>query len=105
MLRNELLETLDLFDQYNMTEENQRELFENGLDFNFTYGDPDPTDRNQHLTVFGVSALLKTCQEHNVEIDANALVREPYRFPNEALIKEIASSQGSRDTGINVAMK
>ena len=40
MLRDELLEILEIFDAYNISEEDQRSLFEHGLHFDFTYGDP-----------------------------------------------------------------
>ena len=49
MLKDEILEILDLLNKYNIPEESQRELFEEGLYFDFTYGDPDPTNKNQHL--------------------------------------------------------
>lgn len=93
MIRDEILEILDLLNKYNIPEEIQRTLFEKGLDFDFTYGDPDPCHRNQHLNIFGVGILLKTHLENNKRIDVEKLLREPWNFPDENLIREVAMVQ------------
>lgn len=97
MLREEILEVLDLFDKYQIPEEKQREIFENGLYFNYTWGDPDPKHINQHLNFYGVGILLKTCLENNIIIDVDMLLDSPYMFQNEELIKEIALLQNCHD--------
>ena len=93
MLKDEILEILDLLNKYNISEENQKKLFENGLYFDFTYGDPDPTNKNQHLNIFGIGILLKTCLENNIRINVNRLLDEPWMFQDEDLIKEVAKEQ------------
>ncbi len=93
MLRDELLEILEIFDAYNISEEDQRSLFEHGLHFDFTYGDPDYGNINQHLNVFGVAMLLKTCRENKIRINVKKLLREPWMFEDEELIKKIAQVQ------------
>ena len=93
MLKEEILEILELFEKYEIPEESQRKLFEKGLHFDFTYGDPDPTNKNQTLTVFGVGILLKTCLENNIRINIKKLIEEPYMFQEEGLIKEVAKEQ------------
>ncbi len=93
MLKEEILEILELFDKYEIPEESQRQLFEQGLHFDFTYGDPDPTNKNQHLNIFGIGILLKTCLENNIRINVKKLLDEPWMFQDEGLIKEIAKEQ------------
>ena len=95
MLKEEIAEIFDLFEYYKIPENEQRRLFERGLHFDFTYGDPDFNHINQHLNVFGVGILLKTCKERNIEIDVEELLDEPEMFPDEGLIKEVAELQNS----------
>lgn len=95
MVKDEILEILALFDKYKISDERQRELFESGIYFDFTYGDPDPMHRNQHLNIFGIGMLLKTCRECHIRININKLIDEPYNFPYEELVKEIAVAQKS----------
>lgn len=99
MLRDEIEEILDLFDEYGISEIDQRSLFEKGLHFDFTYGDPDYGNPNPTLTIFGVGILLKTFKEHNMRIDIKKLLEQPYRFENEELVRAIANAQHS-DTRI-----
>jgi len=49
MIKDEILEILKIFDELQIPEEMQRELFKNGLKFDFTYGDSDTNNINQHL--------------------------------------------------------
>ena len=100
MLKDEILEILDLLNKYNVPEESQRKLFEKGLYFDFTYGDPDPTNKNQHLNIFGIGILLKTCMENNIRININKLLDEPWMFQDEDLIKEVANVQYRRKVKI-----
>jgi hypothetical protein len=93
MLKDEIIEILDLLNKYNIPEESQRELFEKGLHFDFTYGDPDPSNKNQQLNIFGVGILLKTCLENNIRINVKKLLDEPWMFKDENLIKEVAMAQ------------
>ena len=90
MLREEIQEALDLFDEFKIPEEDQRRLFEEGLHFDFTYGDPDYGNINQHLNVFGVAMLLKTCRENKIRINIKQLLKEPWMFPDESLVKKVA---------------
>ena len=96
MLRDEIMEVLDLFDKYNISDENRRKLFSEGLYFDYTYGDPDPQGINQHLNFFGVGILLKTCLENDIKIDINQLLIQPYLFSDATLIKEIADAQNNQ---------
>ena len=105
MLKDEILEILDLFDKYQISEDNQRKLFEKGLYFDFTYGDPDPTNKNQHLNIFGIGILLKTCLENNIRININKLLNEPYMFKDEDLIKEVAIAQNRHNVKIRTLGK
>ena len=82
-----------LFDYYKIPEERQRDIFENGIHFDFTYGDPDPTHRNSHLNVFGVGILLKTCKENKIRISIKQLLNEPWMFKDEELIRDVANMQ------------
>ena len=93
MLKDEILEILELFDKYKISEKDQRRLFENGIYFDFTYGDPDPSNKNQHLNIFGIGMLLKTLEENHIRININKLINEPYNFPYEALVKEVSIAQ------------
>lgn len=100
MLKDEILEILELFDKYKISEENGRRIFEKGIYFDFTYGDPDPRNRNQYLNVFGVGMLLKTCYENHIKININKLINEPYNFPYEDLVKEISMVQNKSYTRV-----
>lgn len=96
MLREQVAEILDIFDKFGIPEDEQRRLFEHGLYFDFTYGDPDPNHINQHLTVFGVAILLKTCLDNNIRVNIHQLLNEPYMFRDEALVKQVAEAQHPR---------
>ena len=93
MLKDEILEILDLLDKYNIPEERQRSLFEKGIHFDFTYGDPDYGNPNPTLTIFGIGILLKTCLENNIRINIKTLLNEPWAFEDEDLIREVAKVQ------------
>ena len=86
MLKDEILEVLDLFEKFQISDEKQREIFKNGLYFDYAYGDPSP--KNQHLNFFGVGILLKTCLENNIEIDVNQLIDTPALLPNHYCLRE-----------------
>ncbi len=102
MLKEELLEILELFNKYKISEEDQRKLFENGLYFDFTYGDPDPSNKNQRLNIFGIGMLLKTCYENNITINIKQLINEPYYFPYEDLVKQVAIAQRKSYTMVSM---
>lgn len=80
MPSDEIIETFDIFNLYQITEENQRLVFENGIYFDFTKGSLDPTKRNKRLTAFGFSKLLKMCHQMHIPIDANNIIEEPFKY-------------------------
>ena len=71
MLKDEILEILDLLDKYNIPEERQRSLFEKGIHFDFTYGDPDYGNPNPTLTIFGI---VETLFHINADVPASKIV-------------------------------
>ena len=94
MVKEEILEILELFDQYKITEENQRIIIEEGLHLNFTFGAPDPSHRNKTLNVFGVGLLLRICEEYHIRININTIIKDPWKLPEyEELINEVVTIQ------------
>lgn len=89
MLRNEINDALVIFNEFGITEDRQRNLFNNGIHFDFTYGDPDPFHRNKKLGVLEFATLLKTCKYYGISIDANEIVDHPYDSSYEELVKMV----------------
>lgn len=80
MLRDELLEMIELFDLYNITEENQRRIIENGIYFDFTRGSIDLAKRNKRLTPLEFAKLLKMCATMHIPLDANDIIERPIQY-------------------------
>ncbi len=93
MVRDEIIEVLDLLDYYKVSEEDKRRVFGSGLYFDFTYGDPDPKRRNRQLNIFGVGMLLKTLKEERKNISVNRIINNPSGFYDEELIRQIYEIQ------------
>jgi hypothetical protein len=93
MLKEEIAEIFDLFDYYNIPEDSQRGIFSRGVNFDFTYGDPDYNHINENLDVFGVGMLLKYCKENNINIDISEIIYTPILFKNKSLVKDVADAQ------------
>lgn len=104
MLRDEVIEMLDIFDEYQIPEDNQRKIISNGVDFDFTYGDPDPHKRNKYLNAFQFAELLKTCKRMNIPLDVNHMLEKPYSLEYENLLNFINSIE-SRTEGIQKKLK
>ena len=90
MLREEILEILDLFNKFKIPEKDQKRIFREGIYFDFTYGEIDLENKNQLLSAYGVGILLKTCLENKIHINIKQLLKEPWKFPYEDLVKRIA---------------
>ena len=91
MFKDEVIEAIHVFDEFLLTEERQRKVFNNGIYFDFTYGDPDPYNRNRRLGVLEFAMLLKTCKFYGIEIDANEIVDHPYNTKYENLVKMVSN--------------
>ena len=78
MLKNEVLEMLDLFNQFEITAENQWEIINNGIDFDFTFGGIDWQNRNKKLGAFEIVSILKECKERNISLDVNDMINNPW---------------------------
>ena len=89
MLKEEVLGILNVFDQSGISEENQRRLFQEGIYFNFTYGDPDPYNRNKRMNIFEFADFLKSCQQLDISVDANELVSKPSDVNNEKIVETV----------------
>lgn len=89
MLKDEVIEMLEIFDEYQIPEDRQRSIILNGVDFNFTYGDPDPQRRNKYLDAFQLAELLKKCKKMNILIDVNQMLDKPYDLKYEKLLEFI----------------
>lgn len=73
-LKEQMIEALDLFDTYGISEEKQLYIIGNGgVYFNFAYG----TDRqgiNRKFDPLKFARFLKFCQTSGIILDADALV-------------------------------
>ena len=66
-LKNELNETVDIFDYYKIPEERQRYIITSGVYFEFN------RNHNILLNCFTFAKLLKFCQKIDPDFDANKL--------------------------------
>ena len=66
-LKNELIEMVDIFDYYQISEERQRSIITSGVYFEFNRND------SIRLSCFRFAKLLKLCQSINTEFDANKM--------------------------------
>ena len=92
MLKEDIIEAVHIFDEFFLTEKRQRKVFNNGVYFDFTYGDPDPYHRKTRLGVLEFATFLKTCKFYRIEVDANYLVDHPYDVRYENLVKMLLAS-------------
>lgn len=91
-LKEEILEMLEIFELYQIPEDKQKELIsKGGLDFDFTYGDPDPHNRNKSFNVFEVADILKVCNILSIPLDANHMIDYPFDTEYEELINGLAT--------------
>ena len=93
MLKNEMLEAMEIFNAYGITEERQRELFRGGIHFNFTYGDPDPMGINRRMDVFEFANMLKTFMFNGLKLEVNAMIDKPWDIKYEPLVKMITDKE------------
>lgn len=66
-LKNELIEMVDIFDYYQISEEKQRSIITSGVCFDFNRND------SIRLSCFRFVKFLKLCQNINPEFDANKM--------------------------------
>ena len=97
MLKEEILKVLEVYDKHNLSEKYQRYVFENGgVYFDYTYGDPDYNHKNRHLDIFEFAALLDVCETLGLKITADEIVRKPWAFEPEHLVRDIADGKIQR---------
>ncbi len=92
-LREKINHALDVFDSYQMTEKQQMSVVLNGIDFAFTWGDPDPTNRNRKLDCFEAAEFLETCRDMGLVIDINDLLEHSCDPKYEKLLGVIEVTQ------------
>ncbi len=92
-LREKINHALDVFDSYQMTESQQMRVLLNGINFDFTYEDPDPTNRNRQLDFFEAAEFLETCRDMGLVIDTNDLLEHSYDPKYEKLLGVIEVAQ------------
>ena len=74
-LREELDETLDVFDAYGISEEKQRYIINEGVYFCFSHG----TDRagiDRSFDCFKFARFLTFCKNMGLDLDANKFLKE-----------------------------
>ena len=79
-LKKELNEMLKLFDYFDISEEQQRDIISNGVDFNYTWGDIDYDHRNRKFDCFKFTRFLKYCKESGVPFDMDNYLAEKFVF-------------------------
>ncbi len=85
-LIDEVFEALEIFEYYNIPEQEQRDLFNQTIYFDFTYGDPDPGKQNRYVGVLQFAKLLQICKEINLVIDVNDVLKRPWAFEHSELV-------------------
>lgn len=91
MIKEEVLGILNVFDQSGISEENQRRLLQEGIYFDFTYGEPDFYNRNKRMNVFEFADFLRACQQLDINVDANELVSKPSDASNEKIVETVTN--------------
>jgi hypothetical protein len=69
-LKEELIEMAEIFDYYNIPEDEQRNIITSGLYFEFNYHD------TKRLDCFSAAELLKLCKNIDPEFDANQMIKD-----------------------------
>ena len=93
MFKDDVMEVLDIFQEYHVSAETQREVLLNGLYFNYTWGDPDPYGQNKFLNFFQVGTLLRYLKHNNMEFDVEKLFHLPYDFEYPEIVAMIADGR------------
>ena len=76
MLKEELIEALEILERNGVSEQKQRDILLNGINFDYTWGDPDPQRLNRKLNFFQVAELYKTL--NNLDCDVNDITADEY---------------------------
>ena len=79
-LKKELNEMLKLFDYFKISEEQQRDIICNGVDFNYTWGDIDYNHHNRKFDCFKFSRFLKYCKEFGIPFDMDDYLAEKFMY-------------------------
>ncbi len=96
MIKDEVIKTLELLEKYGVNEEEQRKLLNNGLEFNFTYGDPDFNNENRYLGFLEVGELIDTLDKANIPFDITELINNPWCFEYPRLVRKIADKNKAK---------
>ncbi len=75
MLRDDIINILETFEHFGITEENQRSIFMKGIDCKLNKR--SYSDRWVHLNPLGFSILLSVYKYYGERVNANALVSDP----------------------------
>ncbi len=93
MFRDEVIDALDTFDEFNIDEETQKKIFYNGLYLNYTYGDPDPKHKNTYLTFIQVGTLLRFLKNNNLDFNLENLLIFTHRFEYPEIAKMVVAGR------------
>ena len=75
--REEMVEMLDIFDYYGITEKKQRKVVTEGVDFNYTWGDIDYNHENKQYDCFKFARFLVFCKNNGYNLNANRFLDCP----------------------------
>ena len=98
MFRDDVMEVLDIFQEYHISAATQRQVFEKGLYFNYTWGDPDPYGQNKLLDFFQVGTLLAYLKHNNMKFNVKKLFELPYAFEYPEIVEMIADGRITNKT-------
>lgn len=93
MFKDDVMEVLNIFQEFRISGATQRKIFNEGLYFNYTWGDPDPNHINKHLDFFQVATLLRYLKHNNMKFNLNGLLKHPYNFEYPEIVKMVAGGQ------------
>lgn len=90
MLKDEVVNVLNVLNKHGLSEDEQRNLLINGLDFDFTYGDYDFDGINRHLNFLQVGELIEYLDNAGIEYNVNELIHQPHNFKYPKIVRAIA---------------
>ena len=104
MILTEILDILKIFNENNLSEDEQREIFSNGIYFDFAYDDLDIDNKNRHLNVFEVAILLKTLNHNNLPVDVSKMIKSPSDFEYPNLVRTISDLKEKKEDKIKIML-
>ena len=89
-LKNKVINALNVLERYGVTEHKQYEVLTKGVNYDFTYGDPDYGNQNRTLDIFQVVELITLMEKMNLRVNVDTVLYRPWSYEYPELVRQVA---------------